>query len=168
MSEAIANGLCTVGVARYVAGDPGGIADQEAALELARREQLAALPRVANNLATTLQEEGELRRSYALMDEAATSDSSAGAGMHSFQAEPEAALRACNDGDWDLALSLADGFLDVANGKAGPWEAQLRGLRTMLRLLRGEPAEALMPSLEAAIDQARASGFRRSSAPCSP
>ena len=159
LAEAIANSLCTVGVARYVAGDPGGIADQEAALELCRREQLAALPRVANNLATTLQEEGELRRSYALMDEAAASDGSAGAGMHSFQAEPEAALRACNDGDWDLALSLADGFLDVANGKAGPWEAALRGLRAMLRLLRDEPAALLMPSLEAAIDQARASGF---------
>ncbi|MCW2548045.1 MAG: adenylyl cyclase class-3/4/guanylyl cyclase, partial [Mycobacterium sp.] len=159
LPEAIANSLCTVGVARYVAGDPGGIADQEAALELSRREQLAALPRVANNLATTLQEEGELRRSYALMDEAATSDGTGGAGMHSFQAEPEAALRAYNEGDWDLALSLADGFLDVANGKAGPWEAQLRGLRAMLRLLRGEPAESLMPSLEAAIDQAHASGF---------
>jgi class 3 adenylate cyclase/tetratricopeptide (TPR) repeat protein len=159
LPEAIANSLCTVGVARYVAGDIGGIADQEAALELARREQLAALPRVANNLATTLQEEGELRRSYALMDEAAASTKSGGAGMHSFQAEPEAALRAYNEGDWDLALSLANGFLDVANGKAGPWEAQLRGLRTMLRLLRGEAAEALMPSLEAAIDQAHASGF---------
>jgi class 3 adenylate cyclase/tetratricopeptide (TPR) repeat protein len=159
LPEAIANSLCTVGVARYVAGDPGGITDQEAALELSRREQLAALPRVANNLATTLQEEGELRRSYALMDEAAASSGSAGAGMHSFQAEPEAALRAYNEGDWDLALSLADGFLDVSNGKAGPWEAQLRGLRAMLRLLRGEPAESLMPSLEAAIDQAHASGF---------
>jgi tetratricopeptide (TPR) repeat protein len=159
LSEAIANSLCTVGVARYVAGDPGGIADQEVALELARREQLAALPRVANNLATTLQEEGELRRSYSLMDEAAASDGSAGVGMHSFQAEPEAALRACNEGDWDLALSLADGFLDVANGKAGPWEAHLRGLRAMLRLLRGEPSKPLMPGLEAAIDQARASGF---------
>jgi class 3 adenylate cyclase/predicted ATPase len=159
LSEAIANSLCTVGVARYVAGDPGGIADQESALELSRREQLAALPRVANNLATTLQEEGELRRSYALMDEAAAADASGGAGIHSFQAEPEAALRAYNEGDWNLALSLADGFLDVANGKAGPWEAQLRGLRALLRLLRGEPAETLMPSLEAAIDQAHASGF---------
>ncbi len=160
LNEAVANALCTVGVARYLAGDPRGIADQEAALGLARREQLAALPRVANNLATTLQEEGELRRSYALMDEAVTAaDSGGGAGMHSFQAEPEAALRAYNEGDWGLALSLADGFLDVAQGHSGPWDAQLRGLRTWLRLLRGEPAAALIPSLDAAIDQARTSGF---------
>ncbi len=161
--EAMANALCTVGVARYLSGDAGGIAEQETALELARRERLAALPRVANNLATTLQEEGELRRSYALMDEAATASDSdgggGGAGMHSFQAEPEAALRAYNEGDWDLSLSLALGFLDQAQDRLGPWEAHLRGLRTWLRLLRGEDAAALMPSLEAAIDQARASGF---------
>ena len=160
LHEAFANALCTVGVARYLKGDPGGITDQETALELARREQLAALPRVANNLATTLQEEGELRRSYALMDEAVTATGSGGgAGMHSFQAEPEAALRAYNEGDWTLAISLADGFLDVAQGHSGPWDAQLRGLRTWLRLLRGEPAQALTPSLDAAIDQARTSGF---------
>ncbi len=160
LPEAVANGLSTVGVARYLAGDPGGITDQEAALDLARREQLAALPRVANNLATTLQEEGELRRSYALMDEAVTkADSGGGAGLHSFQAEPEAALRAYNEGDWDLALSLADGFLDLSQGQAGVWEASLRGLRTFLRLLRGEPPQTLLPSLDAAIDQAHASGF---------
>jgi class 3 adenylate cyclase len=165
LSEAVANALCTVGVARYLAGDPGGIADQESALALARREQLAALPRVANNLATTLQEEGELRRSYALMDEAVTAaDSGGGAGLHSFQAEPEAALRAYNEGDWEFALALADGFLDHPQldheqGRSGPWEAQLRGLRTWLRLLRGEPAAALTASLEAAIAQARAGGF---------
>jgi tetratricopeptide (TPR) repeat protein len=161
--EALANALCTVGVARYLSGDANGIGDQETALELARRERLAALPRVANNLATTLQEEGELRRSYALMDEAATASDSdgggGGAGMHSFQAEPEAALRAYNEGDWDLALSLALGFLDQAQERLGPWESHLRGLRTWLRLLRGEEADVLMPSLEAAIDQARSSGF---------
>ncbi len=158
LAEVHANALCTVGVARYLSGDPGGVSEQEAALAMARREQLAALPRVANNLATTLQEEGELRRSYALMDEAITAaDSGGGAGMHSFQAEPEAALRAYNEGDWDLALTLADGFLD--RGRAGPWEAQLRGIRGWLRLLRGEPPEALTASLSDAIDQARASGF---------
>ncbi len=160
LAEAEANALCTVGVARYLAGDPGGIADQEAALAVARERKLAALPRVANNLATTLQEEGELRRSYALMDEAAAiSDPGGGAGMHSFQAEPEAALRACNEGDWDLALQLADGFLDHSPGKSGPWEAQLRGLRSWLRLLRGEPPAALLTGLDAAIDQACAGGF---------
>jgi class 3 adenylate cyclase/tetratricopeptide (TPR) repeat protein len=161
--EAVANALCTVGVARYLSGDAGGITDQETALELARREQLAALPRVANNLATTLQEEGELRRSYALMDEAAAASASGGsgggAGMHSFQAEPEAALRAYNEGDWDLSLNLALGFLDQAQDRLGPWEAHLRGLRTLLRLLRGEDAGVLIPGLEAAIDQARSSGF---------
>jgi tetratricopeptide (TPR) repeat protein len=160
LSEVVANALCTVGVARYLAGDPGGIAEQEAALALARAEQLAALPRVANNLARTLQEEGELRRSYALMDEAVTAaDSGGGAGMHSLQAEPEAALRAYNEGDWTLALALADGFLDHSAGNFGPWEAQLRGLRGWLRLLRGGPPGPPATSLTTAIDQARASGF---------
>jgi class 3 adenylate cyclase/predicted ATPase len=158
--EAVANARSTVGVARYLSGDTGGITDQEDALELARREQLAALPRIANNLATTLQEEGELRRSYALMDEAETAaDSGGGAGMHSFQAEPEAALRAYNEGDWDLSLSLADGFLDLAKSHVGPWESHLRGLRTWLRVLRGEPGTPLLAGLQATIDQARASGF---------
>ncbi len=162
LSEAVANALCTVGVARYLSGDAGGITDQETALALSRREQLAALPRVANNLATTLQEEGELRRSYALMDEAAAASASGGgggAGMHSFQAEPEAALRAYNEGDWDLALSLADGFLDQSQGHVGPWESHLRGLWAWLRVLRGEPAAALLAALQATTDQARAGGF---------
>ena len=151
MQEALANALCTVGVARYLAGDAGGVDDQEQALTLARRGHLAALPRVANNLATTLQEEGELRRSYALMDEAVTAATpDGGAGLHSFQAEPEAALRACNEGDWELALSLADGFLDQTPGRSGPWEAQLRGLRAWLRLLQGQPAAAVLTGLEAA------------------
>lgn len=79
--------------------------------------------------------------------------------MHSFQAEPEAALRAYNEGDWDLALSLADGFLDEAHDRQGPWEAHLRGLRTLLRLLRGEPAEPLMASLTGTLERARESGF---------
>jgi class 3 adenylate cyclase len=160
LPEAVANALCTVGVARYLAGDADGVADQELALELARREQLAALPRVANNLANTLQEEGELRRSYALMDEAViAAQPGGGAGLHSLQAEPEAALRACNQGDWELALSLADGFLDQTPGRSGPWEAQLRGLRAWLRLLQGHPPGPLLTSLDAAIDQARSSGF---------
>jgi hypothetical protein len=160
LSEAVANALCTVGVARYLSGEAGGIREQEDALELARREQLAALPRVANNLATTLQEEGELRRSYALMDEAEiAADSGGGAGMHSFQAEPEAALRAYNEGDWDFSLSLADGFLDLSQSHVGPWESHLRGLRAWLRVLRGEPAAPLLAGLQATIDQARASGF---------
>jgi hypothetical protein len=94
------------------------------------------------------------------MDEAVTAaNPDGGAGLHSFQAEPEAALRACNEGDWELALSLADGFLDQTPGRSGPWEAQLRGLRAWLRLLQGQPAGPLLTSLEAAIDQAEASGF---------
>jgi hypothetical protein len=96
------------------------------------------------------------------MDEAATASASGGgggAGMHSFQAEPEAALRAYNDGDWDLALSLADGFLDLSQSHVGPWESHLRGLRAWLRVLRGEPGAALLSGLQATIDQARASGF---------
>jgi hypothetical protein len=160
LPEPVANALCTVGVARYLAGDAAGITDQEKALQLARREKLTALPRVANNLANTLQEEGELRRSYALMDEAVTAAKPAGGtSLHALAPEPEAALRACNQGDWELALSVADGVLDQTPRRSGPWEAQLRGLRTWLRLLQGRPSGPLLVSLEAAIEQARSSGL---------
>ncbi len=136
LADALADALATTGVARYRTGDSAGLVDQERALTLARDGQLPALPRVARELAATLAEEGELHRSYALLDQAAADGDAASAW--------DGAQRACSEGDWEPALTV---------GPDGP-----PGLAAWLRLLQGEASDQLRESVAADLERARAGG----------
>ncbi len=133
--ETEANALVTEGSARYINGDPDGLALLEEAVELCRKEQLRALRRAALNLGVALQEEGEIARSYALGDESAAQvigDTSAATLDYSADA-----MRAYFAGDWPLTLSAADEYIATSDADSSQWEVLLlpvlcAGLRTLI------------------------------------
>jgi predicted ATPase/class 3 adenylate cyclase len=157
--EVEAHALVTLGTARYVTGDIAGMADQEAAVDLARRHRLRALHRAANNLAVALQEEGELRRSFALIDESEEVGRNAGLSLTTKFSHPDIAMRAFFAGDWTDALRVSGRWLDSLSDTPHPWEIHLRALCAWLRLLRGARAEAVEPDLQRSLELAQRGTF---------
>ncbi|MDQ1647436.1 MAG: hypothetical protein QOJ50_3620, partial [Cryptosporangiaceae bacterium] len=154
--EIEANALVTEGTARYMAGDPDGLALLEEAVELCRKEQLRALRRAAMNLGVALQEEGDIARSYALGDESSAQvigDTSAATLNYSHAAE-----RAYFAGEWALTLSAAEEYLAKEVPDSAAWEAL--ALRLTCGVLRvcggGEPGV----DIAHCIAEARRGGFR--------
>jgi len=158
LPEVATGALVTIGTARYLSGDPGGIADQETAVGLARRHRLRALHRAANNLAVTLQEEGQLRRSYALIEESAEVARRAGLSLTAKFSGPEEVMRAYFAGDWDTALAVAGGWLGRLGDTPHPWEVHLRALSAWLRLMRGAAAADVEFDVLRALELARRGG----------
>jgi class 3 adenylate cyclase/tetratricopeptide (TPR) repeat protein len=154
--EVEANALITAGTARYSLGDPLGIVQQEEALRLCRQHGLRALQRAANNLATTMQEEGRLRRSYELIDESARATRGWGLSLTTRADDSEMALMAWYDGQWDRLLEHTEAFLATAGAEAQQWESHLLALAGIVRALRGEPVPA---ELDHIVERARRSGF---------
>lgn len=158
--EVQANARITVAVARYQAGDPGGLTALRDATDFCRDRRLLALPRAVQNLAYAVREEGDWLRSDALLGDA---------GGHALTTGySDEAMRAYFEGDFNRLLAAADAFVDTP---AGRWDMQVRGLRAWLRVLRDEPVPGEQPARDAAtasaddvtdaLDTARRSGFHR-------
>jgi hypothetical protein len=156
LREVEANALVTAGTARYIIGDPLGIVQQEEALGLCRAHGLRALQRAANNLATTMQEEGRLRRSYELIEECAQAARGWGLSLTTRADDSESALMAWYDGDWDRLLQHADAFLASTSAEARQWEAHLVAVVSTVRVLRGQLP---LPELAEVVERGRRSGF---------
>ncbi|MFN2536759.1 MAG: AAA family ATPase [Mycobacteriales bacterium] len=156
LQEVEANALVTAGTARYNIGDPLGVVQQEEALTLCRQRGLRAQQRAANNLATTMQEEGRLRRSYELIDESARATRGWGLSLTTRADDSESALMAWYDGDWNRLLEHADAFLAHTSAEARQWEAHLVAVMSTVRVLRGEPPA---PELAEVVERGRRSGF---------
>lgn len=154
--EVEANALVTAGTSRYSLGDPLGIVQQEESVQLCRQYNLRALQRAANNLAATMQEEGQLRRSYELIEESARATRGWGLSLTTRADDSEVALMAWYDGQWERLLEHTDAFLRTAGTEARQWEAHLLALAAIVRALRAEPVP---PELDDVVDQARRSGF---------
>jgi class 3 adenylate cyclase/tetratricopeptide (TPR) repeat protein len=156
LTEVEANALVTAGTARYSVGDPLGLVQQEAALELCRTKGLRALQRAANNLAATMQEEGRLRRSYELIEESAHAARGWGLSLTTRDDHSEMALMAWYDGDWNQMLEHTELFLKETGPEAQQWESHLIAVASIVRVLRDEP----MPEdLEELVQRCRHSGF---------
>ncbi len=155
LPEIEANALITLGCSRYLTGDLQGLADQEAALRYCREHRLRATLRAINNLAASLQEEGQLRRSYALLEEIDAAGAGFGLSMTSHANVADRAIQAYYDGDWHLTLELAHSFLDRDEAVAH-WEVHLVVLRAWLRMLQGQPAP---DDVDAALRAVRHGGF---------
>jgi class 3 adenylate cyclase/tetratricopeptide (TPR) repeat protein len=154
LTEVEGNARVTQATARYLSGDPAGVEELSAAVKFCRAGHLRALRRGLTNLATALQEEGDLRRSYALLDEMRDVGRSAGLGLATDFSD--ASMRAYFAGDWAAALGAADEFFGSAGAGSEPWEAQLRALCAWIRVLRGEdPGD----DVELALRLAAEAGF---------
>ncbi|HKT02485.1 MAG TPA: adenylate/guanylate cyclase domain-containing protein [Rugosimonospora sp.] len=153
--DAAANARVTAAMARYIAGDRGGLDGLEECLVLCREQRLPALRRAAANLAVVQQEEGDISRAAQLQAE---SSSAQGAAVSAVLDHSEEAELAWFTGDWGTLLRAAEEYLDTDDSETTDWDLQLRGRRACLRLLRGEPPG---DDLARCLAVARQSGFPR-------
>ena len=149
--EAQAHAKITVATARYQAGEASGLDELHAAVDLCRGQGLFALGRAIRNLAFAVGEEGDTLQSNELLSEAESMSDGPGLGT----AYSEEANRAFVAGDFDRLLAAADAFVDTPGGR---WDTQVRGLRSVVRVLRGEPDG---DNVSDAASIARGSGFHR-------
>lgn len=133
LPELEVNAQITEGAARYLAGDLSGLTLLERAVDRSRTEHLRSLRRASENLAGALQEEGEIARSFALLDEAAATT----LGFRSAPHPGHTPMRAYFDGDWDATLASADAAFTGDETLDAEW-AHLRTLAAWLRAFRGE------------------------------
>ncbi len=147
LDEIKAESLTFRGHARIVAGDGGGIADLEEAVELAENVRAPGLVRSCANLATSLVELGELERAWAVYERGRDAAARFGdeVGLHWLAAERpyEHYWR----GRWDDALAVAEFSLREPDG--GYVEHACRSVRAWIRLARGDREGALEDSAAA-------------------
>ncbi|NLU77449.1 AAA family ATPase [Micromonospora sp. HNM0581] len=167
LTEIRTNARITAATARYQAGDRAGLDELYAIVEFGRSSQLIALPRATQNLAYAVREEGDWLRSDALLSAAPARTASGQNLSTSYSAE---AMRAWFDGDFGRLIDAAEAFVDTPTGS---WDMQVRGLRSCLLVLRGQPVPPGPPGdgspagtpqcddVAAALDIARRSGFHR-------
>ncbi|GIJ21345.1 ATP-binding protein [Micromonospora lutea] len=167
LTEIRTNARITAATARYQAGDRAGLDELYTIVEFSRAGQLLALPRATQNLAYAVCEEGDWVRSDALLSAVPARTASGQTLTTSYSSE---AMRAWFEGDFGRLIAAADAFVDTPTGS---WDMQVRGLRSCLLVLRGQPVPPGPPAdqspagtpprddVAAALDVARRSGFHR-------
>ncbi|GIJ77836.1 Double zinc ribbon [Micromonospora phaseoli] len=133
LTETRTNARITAATARYQAGDRAGLDELYAIVEFTRAGQLLALPRATQNLAYAVREEGDWLRSDALLTAAPARTASGQTLTTSYSVE---AMRAWFEGDFGRLLAAAEAFVDTPTGS---WDMQIRGLRSCLLVLCGQP-----------------------------
>ena len=138
--EMRANALITIGMCRYLAGQPAGLVELRAALEFCQTQRLPSLRRARAMVADALVEEGDLAAAREL-------DASA---------RPQV-IEALYAGDFDRFLDAAEHFLATPDGRR---DLRVRGARGWLRALRGDD-EGAESDATTALRTARSTGFWR-------
>ncbi|MFY1637360.1 ATP-binding protein [Solwaraspora sp. WMMB335] len=153
--ETLVNARITEAMARYQSGERTGLDELRAVTTTCREQKLLALPRALQNLSYALCEEGDWSAAAQLMAGAAP-------GSNLSTGYSGDAMRAYFAGDFAAFLAAADAFVETPSGQ---WDIQVRGLRSCLRVLRGEPVPAAgtgaVDDVDEAVRAARDSGFRR-------
>lgn len=151
--ELRANALITLGMCKFQAGNPDGLADLQEALEFCRVHRLPSLRRAIQSYALALREEGDHARFEQLLGPNTPADPP---GESLLTAHSSEALRSLLAGDWDGFFSVADEVLADPSER----DVQLRGVRGWMRALRGDPAGAV-DDAQAAVNAARSTGLWR-------
>jgi hypothetical protein len=139
--ELRANALITIGMCRYLAGEPDGLVELQEALEFCRVHKLPSLRRARRMVGDALVVEGDLAGAREMFDDTGSS----------------AAIQALYAGDWDRFFAVAESFLDTPDGDR---DLYVRGARGWLRALRGDGAGA-EEDAGTALRTARSTGFWR-------
>lgn len=151
-----ASAMTTIGCSRYLAGDVGGLDTLREALDLCRRYKLPSLRRVAQNLGTFLQEEGELNASDALLAESELVNvGDSHSVILNYTAEAHRAFLA---GDWNATLAANEALRDTPSGA---WDLQSRLQSVWLRALRDQTADGDVAEVREVVRLGRESGFAR-------
>jgi class 3 adenylate cyclase/tetratricopeptide (TPR) repeat protein len=153
--EVRARALNVLGVSRVKLGDREGLADIERCLETAESGSPERI-RGFINLASTLGELGELRRSIELHEEGLREVERMGAPGQVRWLRAERVGDEYLIGRWNEAVAHADEFIaDVEAGQPHYMEPVVREVRGLIRLARGDGEGALVDS-EQAVTLARA------------
>lgn len=150
--EVNANARITSATARFMAGDPDGLAELEAITTHCREQQLTSRRRAMSNLAWATLEEGEIARYDALLSESLNVGNSS-----SLVSTPyNGAHVAYFSGDWDRQIA---GTAQTMRLPSAEWDPNAVLTTAWLQVIRGEtPNDDAVMSL---LNSARQSGFHR-------
>ena len=155
LAELRARALSTIGLARTSSGDPAGLDDLEASVELARETNSPETVAALTNLAGVHLYLGNLDAGFELRNEARRAAERFGDVMLSRWLEVERAGELYWTGRWDDALEIVDALVaSVEAGQPHYLESPSRVVSGRIRLARGELEHALADS-DAALGAAR-------------
>jgi tetratricopeptide (TPR) repeat protein len=151
-----ADTLVTVGSARWLAGDPDGAGDLEAAIELAfKLGALTAAQRGLNNLAMVAGQKGDYDRRLKLLEDSKQLAEQLGDVLGSRYVEAQLINGLFMFGEWDEALSRAERFIHAC--ETGSPHVQHLGVLTVrgrIRFARDDEVGAMRDS-DQALELAR-------------
>jgi class 3 adenylate cyclase/tetratricopeptide (TPR) repeat protein len=153
-----AHALNSIGVARSMMGDRGGLVDLERSIAISRELNSAGVVRGLNNLASTLVALGELEKSLELYEDARREARRFGLAAPLRWLLAEQAEDHYWSGEWDQALELVGDLIrDAETGPRHLREVDARIVRALIRLARGDAAGAEEDSARA-LEFAREAG----------
>ena len=134
--------LCTIGTCRGTLGETEGVAELERSIQLATELQSYHVQwNGLINLATVMEEWGDLKRAGALLDDPSLRDG--GSDSDRRWVLVERAVLAYHRGDWEEVGWLIDAFEETAGSTPHYMEFSVLDLRARLSLARGAPDDAL-------------------------
>jgi class 3 adenylate cyclase/tetratricopeptide (TPR) repeat protein len=154
LAEVRASAMITVSTARYVSGDPDGLAQLGEITGHCRRQQLSSRRRAVQNLAWAQMEEGDIAATTRLLDELRGIDLASGHGLAtSFD---DNAGRSFYAGDWAETINAATALM---NRPTAEWDLPVVVQSAWLRELRGEVVG--QDEVAHVVAAAQRSGFHR-------
>ena len=142
VEELQAHALDNIGVARIGLGDNEGIADVERSIEIANRINSIESARAYGNLASSLDDLGQLERSGELLREGRLRAERFGLDDWLLWLKGESAWPPYYAGRWDEALRVLDDLIEDFMTHRFWMESPCRVLRSRMRLARGDEQAA--------------------------
>ena len=144
LEDVRADALNNIGSARHFSGDPGGVADLEESIAIAKAADLPELGRAYNNLATVVEELGDVQRSRELRRQAAITAERFGKHRVARFSAAVLIFDDFNAGNWDAFVTKAREFLDESEQLGGSYQdAYFLATFARIAAARGEDASAL-------------------------
>jgi class 3 adenylate cyclase/tetratricopeptide (TPR) repeat protein len=161
LDHILASALVNIGSARGLSGDSAGVADLEAAIAIAHRINSPEATRGMGNLATVLQDGGDIEQASNLWRKALQKAREYGDAAVVRHYEAGMCWILYDEGAWDESLSSADRFIDEAEGRGGHnLETLTRAYRGRIRYARGD-IDGAVKDARLAVAAGRRTGNRQ-------
>jgi class 3 adenylate cyclase/tetratricopeptide (TPR) repeat protein len=154
LDEIRAHALNNMGNSRVMTGDPGGLADIEQSIAIAVASNSAESVRGLGNLASMLEDSGELERAFATVAEGVRLGARFGLGEARRWLTAETVRPFYFRGEWDEAVRRYDELIADFEQDSYWMEGPCRWLRGRVRLARADPRRA-QEDAERALELAR-------------
>ena len=138
LEELQAHALDNIGIARLGQGDHGGFEDLERSIEIADAINSVESARAYGNLASALDDFGELERAWELLDQARIRAERFGLDDWLYWLRGESAWPLYYGGRWDEAARVLDELIEDFETHPFWMESPCRVLRGRMRLARGD------------------------------